>query len=49
MWLLLLCGLLATAVLSGCVMQPIVAGPLPEVTLPADQGPLLAIAPIAAA
>ena len=49
MWLLSLCGLLAATLLSGCVMQPIVAGPLPEVTLPADQGPLLAIAPIAAA
>ena len=46
--LLLLLGL-AAMVLSGCLMQPIVAGPLRQAPLPSDQGPIIAIAPIAAA
>jgi hypothetical protein len=47
-WLLL--GLLAmAAILSGCTLQPILAGPLQQAPLPTDQGPIIAIAPIAAA
>jgi hypothetical protein len=47
-WLLL--GLLLlTGALSGCTMQPILAGPLRQAPLPTDQGPIIAIAPIAAA
>ena len=46
--LLLTLGLLGT-MLSGCLMQPIVAGPLRQVPLPSDQGPIIAIAPISAA
>lgn len=40
--------ILAAAMLTGCTMQPIVAGPLRQATLPADQGPIIAVAPIAA-
>ncbi|MBK8796655.1 MAG: hypothetical protein IPM07_09945 [Anaerolineales bacterium] len=48
LWLLL--GLmLLTVALSGCTMQPILAGPLRQAPLPTDQGPIIAIAPIAAA
>ena len=46
--LLFILGVLAM-VLSGCLMQPIVAGPLRQAPLPSDQGPIIAIAPIAAA
>jgi len=48
LWMLLSLTLL-TALLSGCVMQPVVAGPLQQAPLPTDQGPIIAIAPIAAA
>lgn len=41
--------LLLTTLLSGCTVQPIVAGPLRQAPLPGDQGPIIAIAPIAAA
>ncbi len=46
--MLIVLGLVSLA-LSGCLMQPIVAGPLRQAPLPADQGPIIAIAPIAAA
>lgn len=46
-WLLIGLILLAT-MLSGCVMRPIVAGPLQQASLPSDQGPIIAIAPVAA-
>lgn len=45
----LLTLVLLMMVLSGCLMQPIVAGPLRQAPLPSDQGPMIAIAPIAAA
>ncbi len=46
----LLIGLLLVAALvSGCSVQPIVAGPLRQAPLPGDQGPIIAVAPIAAA
>ena len=45
-----LAGLLLVAMtLSGCVIRPIAAGPLEQAPLPSDQGPIIAIAPIAAA
>ncbi len=47
--LLLTLLLIVAATLSGCTIQPILAGPLQQAPLPTDQGPIIAVAPIAAA
>jgi hypothetical protein len=46
--LLLTLLLIVAATLSGCTIQPILAGPLQQAPLPTDQGPIIAVAPIAA-